>query len=140
MSQARSTLTLSLPDDIYQRVRRAAKGMKKPVEQALARIVAGATPSLEKVPAPYRAELEAMEDATDEVLWKETTRRAAPAQERRLKLLLQKNQHRELTDSEQEELDQLRSEADRLMLRRSYAYLLLKYRGHRIPGLADLHL
>ena len=51
-------LTLELPEDVYERVRRAAKGMNQPVEKALVNIVRAATPSLEKVPAEYRAELE----------------------------------------------------------------------------------
>jgi hypothetical protein len=42
-----SVLVLELPDDIYERVRRAAKGMKQPVEKALVNIVRAATPSLE---------------------------------------------------------------------------------------------
>src|SRR5439155_21136373 len=62
-------LTLELPADVYERVRRAAKGMKQPVERALVTIVKAATPSLEKVPPEYRAELEAMEDLADEALW-----------------------------------------------------------------------
>ena len=52
-------LTLELPEDVYERVRRAAKGMNQPMEKALVNIVRAATPSLEKVPAEYRAELKA---------------------------------------------------------------------------------
>ena len=62
-------LTLELPEDVYERVRRAAKGMNQPVEKALADIVRAATPSLEQVPAEYRAELESMEDLRDDKLW-----------------------------------------------------------------------
>ena len=47
--------------------------------------------------------------------------------------LLDKNQRGELTDRERQALAELRSTGDRLMLRRSYAALLLKYRGHRVP-------
>jgi hypothetical protein len=32
-------LTLELPEDIYERIRRAAKGMKQPMEKALVNIV-----------------------------------------------------------------------------------------------------
>ncbi|HEV3263637.1 MAG TPA: hypothetical protein VG013_42775 [Gemmataceae bacterium] len=131
-------LTLELPEDIYERVRRAAKGMKQPVEKALVNIVRAATPSLEKVPREYRAELEAMEDLGDEELWKVSASRLAPAKQRRLANLLDKNQRGELTDRERQALTRLRADADRLMLQRSYAYLLLKYRGHQIPNLADL--
>jgi hypothetical protein len=35
-------------------------------------------------------------------------------------------------------LGALRAEGDRRMLRRSYAALLLKYRGHQIPNIEDL--
>jgi hypothetical protein len=131
-------LTLELPEDIYERVRRAAKGMNQPVEQALVKIVSAATPSLEKVPAEYRAELEAMEDLGDEELWGIFRSRLAPAKQRRLEHLLDKNQRGELTDRERQGLAGLRAEGDRLMLRRSYAALLLKYRGHRLPNLEDL--
>ena len=63
-------LTLELPADIYERVRWAAKGMKQPVEKALVSMVQAATPSLEKVPAEYRGELEAMEDLSEKELWR----------------------------------------------------------------------
>jgi hypothetical protein len=136
MSQA--VLTVELPDDIYERVRRTAKGMKQPLEQALVNIVKAATPSLEKVPLKYRADLEAMEDLTDQELWKVAKRRLASARQRRLATLVQKGQREGLTDQERRALTRLRAAADRLMLRRSYAYLLLKYRGQPIPSLAEL--
>src|SRR4051812_9037167 len=93
MSQA--VLTLELPADVYERVRRAAKGMKQPVEQALVTIVKAATPSLEKVPAEYRAELEALEDLSDGALWKVTESILSPARGRRLASLLDKSQRGE---------------------------------------------
>jgi len=131
---SRPVLTLELPDDIYERVRRAAKGMNQPVEEALVNIVRAATPSLERVPAEYRAELEGLEDLGDEELWKIVRSRPAPARQRRLERLLVKNERGELTDRERRALDELRSDGDRRMLQRSYAALLLKYRGHRVPN------
>ncbi len=131
-------VTLELPDDIYERVRRAAKGMNQPVETALVNIVRAATPSLEKVPAEYRALLEAMEDLGDDELWRIARSRLAPAKQRRWELLLDKNQRGEPTDREKQALGELRAEGDRLMLQRSYATLLLKYRGHRVPNVEDL--
>jgi hypothetical protein len=136
MSQA--LVSLHLPQDVYERVRRAAKGMKQPVEKALVNIVRAATPSLEKVPPEYRPELEAMEDLGDEELWKMAESCLEPAEQRRLARLLDKNQRGNLTDRERQALIALRGAADRLMLRRSYALLLLKYRGHRIPNLGDV--
>jgi hypothetical protein len=130
-------LTLELPEDIYERVRRTAKGMKQPVEQALATIVRAATPSLEKVPLEYRAELETLEELGDDELWQAAEECLTPAKQRRLEVLLDKHEQGNLTNRERQALTGLRSEADRLTLRRAYATLLLKYRGHRIPNLTD---
>ena len=135
---SRPVLTLELPEDVYERVRRAAKGMNQSVEKALVNIVRAATPSLEKVPALYRAQLEAMEDLGDEELWRISRSRPALANQRRLERLLDKNQRGELTDREKRALGELRADGDRLMLQRSYATLLLKYRGHRVPNIEDL--
>jgi hypothetical protein len=130
-------LTLELPDDIYERVQRTAKGMKQPMEQALATIVRAATPSLEKVPLEYRAELEALEDIGDDLLWQAAEECLTPAKQRRMETLLDKNEQGDLTKRERLALTGLRSEADRLTLRRAYASLLLRYRGHPIPNLPD---
>jgi hypothetical protein len=79
-----------------------------------------------------------MEDLGDEELWRILRSRPEPAKQRRLERLLAKNQREELTDRERHALGELLVEGDRRMLRRSYAALLLKYRGHRIPNLEDL--
>lgn len=136
MNQA--VLTVELPEDVYERVRRAAKGMNQPLETALVNIVKAATPTLEKVPDAYRAELEAMEDLGDDDLRKATRKGLPAAQKRRLAALLDRNRRRELSERERRALTGLRAAADRNMLRRSYAYLLLKYRGQPIPSLTDL--
>jgi hypothetical protein len=136
MSQ--SPLALHLPEDIYEHVRRAAKGMKQSVETALVRIVKAATPSLDKVPPAYRPELEAMEELGDQELWAMSEKALTPARQRRLATLLEKNQRGKLTERERQALTDLRTVADRLMLQRSYAYLLLKYRGRQVLAQRDL--
>jgi hypothetical protein len=60
------------------------------------------------------------------------------AQQRRLASLLAKNRRGKLSERDEQALLRLRQAADEVMLRRSYAYLLLKYRGHRVPSLAEL--
>src|SRR5690242_8958753 len=107
-------IPLALPQDVYERVRRAAHGMKQPVEKALVHIVTAAMPSLEKVPAQYRAELEAMEVLGDEELTRIAESRLAPTKQRRLANLLDKNQRGALTDRERQTLSGLRVDADRI--------------------------
>jgi hypothetical protein len=133
-----AVLNLELPEDVYEHVRRAAKGMNQSLEKALVNIVRAATPSLEKVPAEYRGDLEAMEDLGDEELWSILRSRSELAKQRRLQRLLDKNQRETLTARERTALAELRVDGDRLMLARSYAALLLKYRGHRVPNFDDL--
>src|SRR5260370_9068008 len=101
-------LTLELPEDVYEHVRRAAKGMKQPVETALVNIVKAATPSLEKVPIAYRAELEALEELGDEELWQVATSVLPPAPQRQLAAVLDKNQRGALKEREQQTLPSLR--------------------------------
>jgi hypothetical protein len=43
-----------------------------------------------------------------------------------------------LTEAEQQEWETLRWEADSLMFRKAYAAVLLKWRGERVPTLAEL--
>lgn len=50
--------------------------------------------------------------------------------------LLSKQQDTELTDSEKLELEQLRTDSDRFMLRKSQAAAILKWRGHNVARLA----
>src|SRR2546422_11550348 len=135
---SREAITIELPEDVYEHVKRAAQGMKRPVERALVRIVKAATPSLDKVPVQYRPELESLETLADVNLWKVAESREPAEDQRRFAHLLRKSQSKGLSEREQQSLGRLRNEADRLTLRKAYAYLLLKYRGHRIPPLSEV--
>lgn len=128
-------VVVELPEDIYERVDRTAKGLKQPIQQALIKIVEAGLPSLAKVPPEYQPELEVLEAMEDEELWEIAQRDMPAAQQDRLDHLLQKNQAVDLSGVEQQELDQLHAEANRLMLQKSYAYVLLKWRGHQMPKL-----
>ena len=72
--------------------------MNQPVETALVSIVKAATPSLEKVPVEYRAELEAMEELGDADLWQAAESVLPADQQRQLVRLLEKNRGGKLTE------------------------------------------
>jgi hypothetical protein len=135
---ARQAITLELPESVYERVKRTARGMQQPVEQALVRIVTAAMPSLEHVPSAYHGELEAMEALSDAELRRAVESQIPVAQQRQLTQLQRKHQRDTLTERERQTLARLRMELGRVTLRRSYAYLLLKCHGHRIPTLTEL--
>jgi len=52
--------------------------------------------------------------------------------------LLERHEDDELTLEERQELTQLRQAADHLMLRKAYAWSLIRWRGHQLLSLQDL--
>lgn len=131
-------VVVELPESVFERVQCTAKGLKQPVQQALVKIVEAGLPSLAKVPPEYRSELEALEAMSDKELWEMARSEMPAAQQRQLDYLLRKNQAEGLSEAEQRSLDQLHAEANQLMLRKSYVYVLLKWRGHEVPRLTSL--
>ena len=133
------SVTLQLPEFIYERVRRTAEATKRPVEEVLVKTIeAVMPPSVDDLPLSYRQEFLAMESLSDGELLKSAESVMSPTQQRRYSLLLRKNQKGVLTEKEREQLAQLGAEARKLTLCKSHAYALLKWRGHPIPTLAEL--
>jgi hypothetical protein len=54
--------------------------------------------------------------------------------------LLEKNREAKISAEEAKELRALRLVADRLMLRKAYAWALLRWQGHPVPPLDELPL
>ena len=131
------TLTVKLPDAVYERVVHTAAGWKQPVEKALVHLIKLGLPPLD-VPAEFEADLKALEALDDDALWEVLKSKVPPATQRKLHRLLDKNQAETLTAPERQKLDGLQQEADRTMLCKAHAALLLKWRGHRIPTLKEL--
>jgi len=128
------TVTVGIPQDIYDRLKESAQVTKKPVEELIGQSVkAGMPPSLKNLPPEYREECLATERLSDKQLMQVAESTLPIGQERRYSSLLRKNQTGRLSDHEREQLRQLGAEARRLTLRKAYAYALLRWRGHRIP-------
>ena len=70
---------------------------------------------------------------SDEALWAVTKERLPQPQWRRHQRLLQKGQEGPLSTAEHQELAELRTAADRIVTRHSYALALFKWDGHTIP-------
>lgn len=124
---------LPLPESLYLRLQRAAQATQQSLTDVLLHAVAvGSPPNWEDAPAEFQADLAALERLNDEALWQIARSHAAPDMERHQELL-DKNAAGTLTDTEQHELTQRRTEADRFMLRKGYAAALLRWRGHKLP-------
>jgi hypothetical protein len=133
------TVTLELPQTIYQPVSRMAEATNRPVEDLLVRTLQASLPPLDGLPPELVNELVELERLDDESLRQVMVSKVAEDQQRDLNDLLDKNQAGALAEQEQQELDRLQREADRVMLRKARAAVLLRFRGQRIPTLDELH-
>jgi predicted transcriptional regulator len=132
------SVTLQIPQEIHERVSRLAEGMGQPLPKTLLKVVEAGLPSLKRIPAQYQHELWKLETLSDTELGEIAEGEMPETQQRNLSRLLRKSQAGTLTQREHQKLNELRTEANRLMLLKSYAYVLLKWRGYEIPTLADL--
>jgi len=131
-------LTVRIPDQVY----RLLKDMAQEIDQSLETIVltsitGNLPPSLDDLPTDIREELRTLQTLDDDALWAVARSELPPAQQARLKVLLARNSAGTLADSEQEELNQMGEEIDRLNLRKAQAYALLRWRGFPLPSLDD---
>jgi hypothetical protein len=132
------TITLTLPDNVLQPVQRVAQATKQSVEELLVTALQAALPTLEGLPSAVMQHLVALESLDDEALWRVMLETVSPDQQHRLHDLLIRNQAGVLTASEHEQLAVLQQQAALVMLRKARAAVLLRFRGKRVPTLAEL--
>lgn len=94
----------------------------------------GSPPNWEDVPAEFQVDLAALDRMEDEALWRIARSQKTEADMERHFFLLERNQENLLTEAERIELANLRTEADRFMLRKAQAAALLRWRGYSVPS------
>jgi hypothetical protein len=128
------TVTLQLPEETLQRYRRGATAARKVLEEFLVeRLLEAVPPLADDLPSPLHEELQGLENLDDEALWKVARSQLPPARQRLYSRLLAKNSQEAITAREKERLEALGEEARRLTLKKAHAYMLLKWRGRRLP-------
>ncbi len=126
-------ITLHLPDQLYRRLSEAANASQQPLDHVVIQSLrVGLPPNLDRIPQRFQADLRALDQLSDEMLWQIARSDLNDDKAALYETLLEKNQQGKLEQKDQARLDTLREEADLLMLRRSYAYALLKWRGHYV--------
>jgi hypothetical protein len=135
MSQ--KSVTLQLPDDLYERVHEAAEASERPIETVLLESIdiLFRTPSAAGDLDKLLAELS---DYSNAQLWAVVYRQIPWTQSLRLRELSAMGKQSLLTDTEQTELERLIDLVDRYMLLRSEALLLLKLHGQDIDSYLKL--
>lgn len=135
------SITVELPTSLFNLLQRLAQQTNQPVENLVAQSVAGnLPPTVDDAPVELQSALLAMQNwAVDQLLTTAYEQIPVERQNRHI-ALLEQNQNGLLTLAEQQELANLRLSADHLMVRKAYAWALLRWRGYRIPPLDELPL
>lgn len=128
-----STLTLALPDELYRRLERAATATRQSIEEVVLHALRlGSPPAWDDVPPEHQIALAALEKLDDHELGVIAAGRMSADFDRRDALLVAKAEGR-ITAEELDELESLRFQEDRFMLRKAHAAALLHWRGRSVP-------
>lgn len=135
------TLIIELPDHIVRTLTDLAdKTNKSPEKLAALSIVGNLPPDIPNVREEWQADFLAMQDLTIDELRQIGSSQLPEAHQHRHLELLDKITVKTLTALERQELQKLREAADRHMLKKAYAWAVLRWRGCPTPALDELPL
>lgn len=133
------SLTLDLPDDVYQYFHEITNLTRQSMQELVEQSIKGnLPPRIADAPIDMQAELLGMQQMSASELRRVASSQAPIIQQRLHQELLEKNAEGAITSNERSELAQLRRSADQLMLRKAYAWALLRWRGYPTPSLDEL--
>lgn len=132
------TVTLMMPEALYQRAKQAAEVLQQPLEEVIVATLASTLPLLDDVPVEMAGELAAMTHLSDEALQGLANNVMLQERQALLHELLDEQGRGQLAEVGQAELAALMAEYGRHMLRRAKAVALLLARGRPVPVLASL--
>jgi plasmid stability protein len=133
---AERTVTIALPDDLYDRLERRAAATRQSIADEVLQLLAAAVPAAdERLPSELEAELARMEELDDVALQRAARSSLAIRKARRLESLHFKVQAGGLTEAEQQDERALVRAYQRALLIRAQALALLKQRGQDISSL-----
>ncbi len=135
-------LTLELPEKIFHQFARIAKMTHQSIESLVIQsISSNLPPTVENAPFSMQAGLQAMQTLSIEELLKIAQSQVPTTQQQRHLVLLEDQQQSDsMAPDERQELRKLGIAADQIMLKKAYAWALLRWRGYRIPTLDELPL
>lgn len=133
------TVAVQLPQTLYRRLERLSALTQRPLESLIVQTLSSTIPLLpDDLPEPARQALLQLEALNADELWQVERSTFPPDQVERYRLLREQRRAGTLNAEEQTTLEQLAQAADLLTLRKAYAAVLLKWRGHRLRSLTDL--
>jgi hypothetical protein len=134
---AGQTITLHLPDDLYNRVKQYAEQRQRSIEEELLEVVASAVPQDDaRLPDDLADELAQLGTLDDAALWRVARSRFPRNAAARLESLHLQRQRNGLNAEEEVERERLLRQYERAMLLRAQATAILAERGHDVGPLA----
>ena len=129
------TVTIKIPEILYQRLVNTARATQRPVEEIMLRALqVGSPPSWDDIPEEFQAEIAALDKLDDNMLWQLFHSCKTVTDMERYNVLLEANSNGTITQAQQLELMNLRHQADLFMLKKAQAAVLLRWRGHFVPN------
>jgi hypothetical protein len=130
-----ATVTLQIPEIIYQRLVNTAHATQRPLEEVMLHALqVGSPPAWDDVPEEFQAALAALDKLDDNTLWQIFHSQKTADDMEEYNTLLEKNSSSQLTETEKLNLISLRHDADLFMLRKAHAAVLLRWRGYSLPN------
>lgn len=128
-----TAITLDIPDSIHQRLVNTAEATQRPLNEIILRVLqVGSPPTWDDAPPEFQSDLAALDRLDDGTLWQIARSQKTETDLERYDALLDRNQNASLTVAEKGELASLRKDADRFMLCKAQAIVLLRWRGHTV--------
>jgi hypothetical protein len=129
-SAAARTITLDIPEALYERVQHAAAISQRRIEEVLLEMVATALPPLSDLPRDLADDIASLAFLNDSALFQVARSTLSADLHTQITALLERKGRGELSASEQARLDDLVSSSEALVLRRAQAAALLQRRGY----------
>lgn len=127
------TITITLPDQVYERVKVTAQTMSLLPEAVVEESLSLFFPAFEQeMPVDMQRELASLSLLRDTELWKIAHQTMDEQRQCDLRELADVQKHRPLCSEEHMQLEQLLREAEHIMLSKAEAYRVLAQRGHNI--------
>lgn len=128
-----STITIDLPDTLYQNIERIAKTTGQSLEAILRRSALQMLPPLDDLPPEEAEELAALSLLDDSTLWQVANSSLSDLEQAEMDELAGVQTERTLSRTEAHRLKVLLNKYGQHTVRKAHAYYLLARRGYRVP-------
>ena len=127
------TVTIELPEPIYDKAAQQAQDEKRPIEDVLIEWLSRASAPKTALPSPFEDAIKALDDLAPVELIEIARRRLTPQDEKRLEILSARYDEGNLSEEEHREVLRLASKQDEIAVLRARSLQILRERNVDLP-------